>query len=782
MTARQTIRAKWNHLRQQAEKSGQVRLSASALTLWAEVAIHLLLAAVLAGAVIREHCAPFGVAMVGAAGSGLCGLGALVGACFGSLVTLDLSEGLRYASAAILTFSVSFAFYDWRPIRRPWVMPAIAGTVNGFTGFIAVSRSGWTPLDVVDFLLELVLTAGATWAFHQALAPMARRREDQLATPARRAGLLALLCACLVALAPLTLYRDISLGRILAVLAVLTAAWQGGAATGAILGVTLGLSMDLAAGEAPLCSMAYSLSGLAAGLCRGKKRPGAALTYALVHGAALLWTWGQGISLAVLYEGLLASLIFLILPERPLRRAGVWLAPELAGPVDLRAQRLVQQRLERTARAFRSLYDSLRSALRPPENDNDIATVFDRTASRVCRSCPLRGKCWKQDYTTTFNALNDATPAMVERGRAEPGDFPRHFADRCIHFPLFVSTVNEELTALFYRRQYTARIRENRAAVCRQYAQLSDLLGAAAAELSCELSPDTIGDRRLRQWLAEMGLEARTAVYRDGRGLLRVEAEGPGCGELARASRLADLSALLGVPLRVEEEAGPALSLIQQEPLMAVAGVAAQKKSGETVSGDAGTYFKRSDGKLYLLLCDGMGSGPEANRESGLAIRLLEQLLQAGVEARHALTTLASALALRGEETGGFTTVDLLQIDLFTGEGELFKLGAAPTYLKRGERIQRLSGSSLPAGLAQTVQEGSPASLDHFPLQLSPGDCVLMVSDGICGTGEDGWLRERLAQFDGTSPKDLARDLITHSPQEATDDRTALVVRIDRRS
>lgn len=111
-----------------------------------------------------------------------------------------------------------------------------------------------------------------------------------------------------------------------------------------------------------------------------------------------------------------------------------------------------------------------------------------------------------------------------------------------------MATVNEELTALFYRRQYTARVRESRAAVCRQYAQLSDLLGSAAAELSRELSPDTIGDRRLRQRLAELGLEARTAVYRDGRGLLRVEAEGPACGELARPSRLADLSALLGVP------------------------------------------------------------------------------------------------------------------------------------------------------------------------------------------------------------------------------------------
>ena len=44
-----------------------------------------------------------------------------------------------------------------------------------------------------------------------------------------------------------------------------------------------------------------------------------------------------------------------------------------------------------------------------------------------------------------------------------------------------------------------------------------------------------------------------------------------------------------------------------------------------------------------------------------------------------------------------------------------------------------------------------------------------------------GWLRERLTQFDGTSPKDLARELVTSSPQQATDDRTALVVRVERR-
>ena len=101
--------------------------------------------------------------------------------------------------------------------------------------------------------------------------------------------------------------------------------------------------------------------------------------------------------------------------------------------------------------------------------------------------------------------------------------------------------------------------------------------------------------------------------------------------------------------------------------------------------------------------------------------------------------------------------MDLLQLDLFTGEGELFKLGAAPTYIKKGGNVQRLSGRSLPAGLA----EGEAEALDRFSLRLSPGDCVLMISDGVCPGPEDGWLRERFARFDGTSPKDLARELVT---------------------
>ncbi|NBI09563.1 stage II sporulation protein E, partial [Colidextribacter sp. OB.20] len=414
MTAK-TIYSKLNALRPQekearpAKAAPRPREAASVLAALAETGIHLLLGAVLAGAVILEGSAPFGVAFAAAAGSGLYGGAALVGVCFGSMMGLDLSAGLRYSSAAILTFAIHFAFYDWKLLRRPWAMPLVAGTLNAVTGLIVRSQTGWKEMDGFYFALEIALTLAAAWAFRGALAPMAGRKRDRTSAAARRVGPLALVCACLTAIAPLKLF---------------------------------GIPM---------------LGVAAVGAC-------------------------------------LACLRF---PEQFMGWLGVGTFPEATA--DPRAQRLVRQKLEQTAKAFRTLCESLRSAFRMPENDNDVATVFDRAAGRQCRGCTLRDRCWKADYNTTFNALNDATPAMVERGRAEAADFPRHFADRCIHFSDFVAVVNEELTALFYRRQYNARIRESRAAVCRQYAQLSDLLGEAAAELSRELTPDPAGERRLRQ-------------------------------------------------------------------------------------------------------------------------------------------------------------------------------------------------------------------------------------------------------------------------------------------
>ena len=188
MTAK-TIYSKISALRTQPEMAQPVRTPApSPLAVLAEAGIHLLLAAVLAGAVVFGERAPLGVAFVAAAGSGLFGASALVGACFGSLAVLEFSDGLRYAAAAILAFAVHFAFYDWKVLRRPWAMPLVTGVVSAVTGFIVQAQSGWRAEDGFHFFLEVLLTVGATWAFRGALAPMGRHRADKPDPAARRVG------------------------------------------------------------------------------------------------------------------------------------------------------------------------------------------------------------------------------------------------------------------------------------------------------------------------------------------------------------------------------------------------------------------------------------------------------------------------------------------------------------------------------------------------------------------------------------------------------------------
>ena len=152
--------------------------------------------------------------------------------------------------------------------------------------------------------------------------------------------------------------------------------------------------------------------------------------------------------------------------------------------------------------------------------------------------------------------------------------------------------------------------------------------------------------------------------------------------------------------------------------------------------------------------------------------------MRAGTAPERALKTVASALGLRGEEDGGFTTVDLLRLDLFTGEAGIYKYGAAPTYIRKGRQVTRVTGTTLPAGLS-----GEPGEPDVTRIILEAGDCVLLVSDGVAGGDSDLWVRERLGAFEGDSPKDLACALIEESGAHggATDDRTALVLKVSKR-
>lgn len=172
-----------------------------------------------------------------------------------------------------------------------------------------------------------------------------------------------------------------------------------------------------------------------------------------------------------------------------------------------------------------------------------------------------------------------------------------------------------------------------------------------------------------------------------------------------------------------------------------------------------------------------MGVGSSAAAESRLALRLLESFLRSGVAAETALRTLTGALAVRVQEGFGFSTIDLLRIDLFSGEGVVYKLGAAPSYLRKNGIVNRLGKGALPAGLSL---EGE-GRIDLTRFQAEPGDLVVLVTDGVSDGAEDLWLRERSEAFQGDSPRELALSLLEDPHARKDDDRTAVVILLSRR-
>ncbi len=207
-------------------------------------------------------------------------------------------------------------------------------------------------------------------------------------------------------------------------------------------------------------------------------------------------------------------------------------------------------------------------------------------------------------------------------------------------------------------------------------------------------------------------------------------------------------------------------------------GTSLRAKDGERVCGDQLAVF--TAGKmLYMLLSDGMGSGEAAHAESAMTVRLLRKFLKAGIEAKSALKTLNTALTLRCAENCGFTTIDLLALDRSSGEATLYKYGAAPSYIKRGETVQSMTAGSLPAGLQE-----SRAEPEFSRFQLLEGNVFVMVSDGVIGGDGENWLPELLKNWSDVDAQVLSQQILAESRRHGglKDDCAALVVYLEKTS
>ncbi len=728
-------------------------------------------------------CGSFGIAICAQAGPQLSGFFCALGASAAYLMAFPFAEGIKYVAGVFLVFTSAYIFQDLRLSRRAWFMPCVAAVFTLLTGIMGSIEMKPDIGMLAGIFVRTVFAGGGAYFFREALST---KERDTDSAEIRHGIALVVFSACmLMCLERIRIVDALSLGRFAAIILVMISSFKGGALSGAAAGTVLGLAMDIAAGGEAECSFVYAFAGMISGFFSRHGCLLFTLAYVICSALAVLGLMGTETEMDIFYEVFAASVIFMVLPSGLRNIAGALIRPEQLSAGESGLRKYAARRVEKISLALKDLYYTVDSAIVAECNDEDISKIFDRAADQVCSRCKKKNECWNSSYMDTLAVFNDVTPAIKSRGLVLKSDIAPHFTEKCSRTDELVGAINGELRGQMYRRRFRQKLQENRSAAYSQYFDLSEVLADVSEELMNSYGPDVLSRRRLLRFLAAADVEADAAVFRDRSGRLHIVLESARLGQLLRDKNYLDrLSAAVGVRLCrpvSEDRCGEGrIVLLEAEPMCASVGIASMKKKGENVSGDRGTYFKTDQGRLCIILSDGMGSGENAAKESVAAVRILERFLKAGVDPAVAMKMLNSMMLLKNTEEWGFVTVDLMCIDLFTGETCFYKYGAAPSYVRTGRTVRRVRSENLAAGLA-SGEEGMP---DMVKMRLKPGCLALVASDGVIAETNDAWMRELLAQFEGNDAKLLARKALqtAYSRYGAGDDMTVLAVRIEKRT
>ena len=674
------------------------------------------------------------------------------------------------------------------------IVPSVGGSIVG----------GYAYYDLYGALTYLLLTPALVPLFSGVWHDVRQGLGKQVGYLSGLAALFFFACYCT---------RSVSLVGVSLVLTVTSALalWvvsRHGVLAGGIVALLGGLSLDIRC--VPMLATMVVVYALMQPLLRGVASGAAVLVGLLVAmltgGVTFLWQ-----TMPSLLVGTLIFSVACRVRDAYVGEKGKAASPQKPSPssVDETEQQLLCEqgrneaictRISATAGAFGSLAEIFH-ALDEARGHPDAVTLrrmMDEIFDEHCPRCLYRSLCWTDEYSATAAGVRAMSRQLAAKPEASVVDkLPEALRRRC---PCLVGMM-EELNIRIKRKLLEQQSGVGSEQFARSYDSISHLLrdllhednGSAEEEFRLRVEQS----RAVSERLAKEGITPRqVCVLGERRLRVRMTGISPAALTVPREQLRQMLGEICGVAfdrIRYDGSGEGCLSLVALPTLQAdyahLCSSADEmwmtdeggKAGGRRPCGDSLRVFEREDGMLYVLLCDGMGSGRSAALTSGPSAVFLERVLSAGVSAETALRMLNHYLRSRAPAEECSTPVDLLAFDLYTGKARFIKSGAAPSVVVRDGRIFHLASHTVPLGILQAVDA------QVIPFEFKEGDLVLLMSDGISDVddmkgGDDGWLGELLStQHAQREPEAVVSTLIAAARSHGShDDASAVCLRISR--
>lgn len=424
-------------------------------------------------------------------------------------------------------------------------------------------------------------------------------------------------------------------------------------------------------------------------------------------------------------------------------------------------------------------FKSMVKGVLPP--DKAVIAISREVCDTVCKDCAERTKCWRVNLPQTEQDFCEIVGAAMDRGKANLLDLSSALASRCIRVNSILSAVNSEVAT--YKQYYlTASSSDNsRLLIGEQLSGVSTIMMQLSEQCKGTIVFEKDKEKTILEQLTFCNVLTKEVVIWEEKGELFVTltvAKSDASKDilLQVVSKNVNRNMIIDAVETVNNDDNWLVLHLKPKPNFNVAfGFANRIKAGSEISGDTHSFIKINKDKFLLALCDGMGSGENAERASNVAISLVENFYKAGFDNDVILSSVNRLLACANEET--FTAVDICVVNLEKGLTDFIKLGSPSSLVKCNNIVQFIAGGSLPLGV---LEEMKPI-LTKKALGLS--DIIMLYSDGFYDAFEDKNEIARILESTTLSNPQviadefmkIACDKIANVPK---DDMTIIVARI----
>lgn len=549
---------------------------------------------------------------------------------------------------------------------------------------------------------------------------------------------------------------------------ILFMGYKYGPGLGAIAGAACGIAVAFQ-GEDVFLIGVFCVLGIGAGLFQETGKWWTGLAF-FVTGVSIGYLYADTLrEMDSLKAMILGCLGFFCIPARYMKPVSWNKTEEGDGYVRQNIQLLTKNKMQEFSDSLQKLSGSFSKMAKERQAVSyaDVNEIFEDISGRYCKDCVRCQCCWGEEYDFTYAAAQNMFLAARKHGCVEQEDIPEEFLQQCVHADEFVKETNYLLNKMKESLGIENRLAESREAAAGQLKEMARMMKSFAAELYEIKEVRTKVEEEMIERLRKSHIDVQKLVIMERREK-RKEIHLMGRMKLGRCVTAREIAVMLGQvmgkKLKPAEQTKAVLGrnlevmvFIEDTPYKTLTGVARVSKEGEEVSGDNFSFLQLDDGEEVLLLSDGMGSGEQANTESRLVIELLEHFLEAGFDREAAVRMINSSYVLQSDSQS-FSTIDIGTIDLYTGEAEFIKMGAAASFIKRKDSIQCISADTLPAGMFQQIE------LTRQKEKLQNGEYIIMVTDGIldCFEGEnkEDYIAFLLSETQSVNPREIAEHVL----------------------